>query len=192
MITGFEKIVEERIKQSQKKGDFDNLAGFGKPLFIEDISRIPEDLHLAYKILKNADCVPPEIEIKKEIHATEALLENMRDEKLKYKALKKLNYLILKLNTLRKGAVAFEIPQKYEERVVDCLVSNTDKECQWLRKKSTFCVALHPSFLQSTKSTYHHSGFARLANFIRLVELFSLPSKSDFLRVYQCLRKKVK
>ena len=121
MITGFEKIVEERIKQSQKKGEFDNLAGSGKPLAIEDITRIPEDLRLAYKILKNADCVPPEIEIKKEIHATEELLENMTDEKLKYKTLKKLNYLILKLNTVRKGAVKFEIPQKYEERVVDCL-----------------------------------------------------------------------
>ncbi len=127
MITGFEKIVEERIKQSQKKGDFDNLAGFGKPLAIEDVSRIPEDLRLAYKILKNAGCIPPEIEIKKEIHATEELLENMTDEKLKYKTLKKLNYLILKLNTARKGAVAFEIPQKYEERVVDCLSANSDK-----------------------------------------------------------------
>ncbi|MBC2716369.1 MAG: DUF1992 domain-containing protein [Desulfobacteraceae bacterium] len=127
MITGFEKIVEERIKQSQKKGEFDNLAGAGKPLNIEDISRIPEDLRLAYKILKNADCVPPEIETKKEIRNTEALLENMTDEKLKYKTLKKLNYLILKLNTLRKGAVKFEIPQKYEERVVDCLSSNKSK-----------------------------------------------------------------
>ena len=80
MITGFEKIVEERIKQSQRKGEFDNLPGSGKPLAIEDISRIPEDLRLAYKMLKNADCVPPEIEIKKEIHTTEALLENMTDE----------------------------------------------------------------------------------------------------------------
>lgn len=123
MITGFEKIVEERIRQSQKKGEFDNLAGAGKPLEIEDISSIPEDLRLAYKMLKNADCVPPEIEIKKEIRTTEALLENMSDEKLKYKTLKKLNYLILKLNTLRTGAVKFDIPQKYEERVVDCLSS---------------------------------------------------------------------
>ena len=121
MLTGFEKIVEERIRQSQKNGDFDNLPGAGKPLNLEDLSRIPEDLRLAYKMLKNADCVPPELEIKKEIRSTESLLENLTDEKLKYKTLKKLNYLILKLNTLKKGAVKFEIPQKYEERVVDCL-----------------------------------------------------------------------
>ena len=127
MITGFEKIVEERIKQSQRKGEFDNLPGSGKPLAIEDISRIPEDLRLAYKMLKNADCVPPEIEIKKEIHTTEALLENMTDEKRRYKTIKKLNYLITKLNTLRKGAIEFEIPQKYEERLVDRLASSESK-----------------------------------------------------------------
>lgn len=125
MITGFEKIVEERIRQAQKNGDFDNLSGAGKPLNLEDISQIPEDLRLAYKMLKNADCIPPELEIKKEIRSTESLLETLTDEKLKYKTLKKLNYLILKLNTLRTGAVKFEIPQKYEEQVVSCLSCET-------------------------------------------------------------------
>ncbi len=128
MITGFEKIVEERIRQSQKKGEFDNLLGAGKPLDIEDISRIPEDLRLAYKMLKNADCLPPEIEIKKEIHSMEVLLENQTDEKQKYKILKRLNYLILNLNTLRTGAVKFDIPQKYEAQVVDCLSSEKSRQ----------------------------------------------------------------
>jgi hypothetical protein len=125
LIPGFEKIVEERIRQSQKNGEFDNLPGAGKPLKLEDMSRIPEDLRLAYKMLKNADCVPPELEIKKEIRSTESLLENLTDEKLKYKAIKKLNYLILKLNTMRAGAVKFEIPQRYEAQVVGCLSSET-------------------------------------------------------------------
>ncbi len=124
MITGFEKIVEERIRQSQKNGDFENLPGTGEPLLLEDNRHIPEDLRLAYKILKNADCIPPELAIKKEIVCTETLLEQMPDDQLKYKTLKKLNYLIMKLNTLRKSAIAFELPQKYEERVVDRLSFN--------------------------------------------------------------------
>jgi len=128
MITGFEKIVEERIKQSQKRGEFDNLCGAGKPLNVEDLSRIPEDLRLAYKMLKNADCVPPEVELKKEIKSTEALLENMADEKLKYKTLKKLNFLIMKINTLRQRAIKFEIPQKYETRIVSRLETNRAEE----------------------------------------------------------------
>ena len=63
--TGFEKIIEERILQAQRRGDFENLPGSGKPLEIEDDRHISEDLRLAYKILKNAGCVTPEIELKK-------------------------------------------------------------------------------------------------------------------------------
>jgi len=121
MITGFEKIVEERIRQAQKNGDFEDLPGAGKPLQLEDTGHIPEDLRLAYKMLKNADCIPPELAIKKEILSTEALLEQMTDTQLKYNTLKKLNYLIMKLNTLRKSAIVFELPQKYEEQVADRL-----------------------------------------------------------------------
>ncbi len=121
MLSGFEKIVEERIQRAMRNGAFEKLEGAGKPLCLEDFSRIPEDLRLAYKILKNADCLPPEIEIKKEISATEALLEGMTDVQLRCKTLKKLNFLIMKLNATRKGAVAFEVPQRYEARMLERL-----------------------------------------------------------------------
>lgn len=111
--TGFEKIIEERILQAQKRGDFDNLPGTGHPLDIEDDSHIPEDLRLAYKVLKNAGCVPPEIELKKEIHQTRDLLDAMEDTSQKYRTLTRLNYMILKLNCLRKTAVSREMPQHY-------------------------------------------------------------------------------
>lgn len=101
-----------------KNGDFQNLPGAGQPLKADDFSRIPEDLRLAYRILKNADCVPPEIDIKNEIVRTEMLLENLEEEKQRYQTIKKLNFLIMKLNTLRKGRVSFEVPQKYEGRVL--------------------------------------------------------------------------
>jgi len=119
VYTGFEKIVEERIRQAQKRGEFDNLKGAGKPLPKEDLSHIPEELRLAYRILKNADCLPPEIELKKEIRQTESLLAEITDVQQKYKTMKKLNFLIMKLNTLRKGAVQFEVPQKYEGALLD-------------------------------------------------------------------------
>lgn len=121
VLTGFEKIVEERILAAQRNGEFDNLEGAGKPLEHEDLSRIPQELRLAYKILKNADCLPPEIELKKEIIRTETLLENMEDESLRYRTLKKLNYLIMKFNIMRGGSAALEIPQQYEHKVMDRL-----------------------------------------------------------------------
>ncbi len=124
IVTGFEKIVEERIRAAQRNGEFDNLKGAGRPLEHEDYSRIPQELRLAYKILKNADCLPPEIEIRNEIIRTETLLSNMEDEALRYQTLKKLNFLIMKLNTLRGGSAAFDIPQQYEHKLVEHISTN--------------------------------------------------------------------
>ena len=114
MITGFEKIVEERIQKAQKKGLFKNLPGSGEPIPIsEQDNSIPNDLRLAYKILKNADCLPPEIDLKKKIQQTEDLLAEMEDTAEKYRTLKKLNYLIMKLNTTFNRSIPLEIPQQY-------------------------------------------------------------------------------
>jgi hypothetical protein len=115
--TGFEKIIEERILQAQRRGEFENLPGSGKPLEIEDDRHIPEDLRLAYKILKNAGCIPPEIELKKEIHQTRDLLAAMDDTAQKYRTLTRLNYLILKLNCLRKTSIEREMPQLYAAKL---------------------------------------------------------------------------
>ena len=118
MIPGFNKIVETRILTAQKNGEFDDLEGSGKPLKLDDGCCVPEELRLAYKVLKNADFVPPEIELKKEIKQIEDLLAGMQDTAEKYRTLKKLNFLIMKLNTLRNTSVEFEMPQQYEEKLV--------------------------------------------------------------------------
>ncbi|MFC1886619.1 DnaJ family domain-containing protein [Thermodesulfobacteriota bacterium] len=114
MIPGFSKIVEQRIKKAQKNGAFDNLSGVGKRLKLSDDRHIPEELRIAYKILKNADCLPPEIELKKEIIQAEELLAGMEESAEKYHMLKKINFLIMRLNSIRGAAIRFEMPQKYE------------------------------------------------------------------------------
>jgi hypothetical protein len=117
MIPGFEKIVEERIRVARKKGEFEDLPNAGKPLVFGDDTFIPEELRMAYKILKNADAVPPEIEIKKEILNLESLLSGMGETAEAYHLMKKLNFLIMRFNSLRGGRITFEIPQLYEERL---------------------------------------------------------------------------
>jgi len=126
MFTGFSKIIEERIRKAQKKGDFDNLEGSGKPLKLEDDSHIAEDLRLAYKILKNANCLPPEIELKKEIARTEDLLSSMKDTARKHRTLKKLNYLIMRLNAVRDTSIELEMPQQYSHKLVERLESKKE------------------------------------------------------------------
>ena len=119
MFSGFTQIVEERIRQAQRKGEFENLVGSGKPLKFEEDRHIAEDLRLSYKILKNADCLPPEVELKKEIERTEDLLHGMEETAEKYRTLKKLNLLILKLNSARNASTDFEVPQQYSTSLVD-------------------------------------------------------------------------
>ena len=52
------RMVEERIAAAQKAGLFDSLPGKGKPLGLEDLSGVPEDLRVGYHILKNANMLP--------------------------------------------------------------------------------------------------------------------------------------
>ena len=119
MFAGFTKIIEDRIRKAQQKGEFENLAGSGKPLVLKEDGHIAEELRLSYKILKNADCLPPEVELKKEIERTEDLLRGMQDTAAKYRTLKKLNFLIMKLNSMRDMSIDFEVPQRYSAKLVD-------------------------------------------------------------------------
>lgn len=120
-MDGFRKIVEQRILEALKNGDLDDLPGQGKPLLLDDDSRVPDDLRLAYKILKNADCIPPELQLKKEIRQMEDLLEQIPDEKEKYRQIKRINFQIMKLNMMGKRSPLFEEDQIYYKKVLDKL-----------------------------------------------------------------------
>jgi hypothetical protein len=63
----FSRIVESRIQEAIAQGEFENLPGAGKPLNLEEYFSTPEDLRIAFSILKNAHCVPTEVELLNEI-----------------------------------------------------------------------------------------------------------------------------
>lgn len=121
VLSGYLKIVEQRIREAVEKGEFDNLPGKGKPLVLEDDSHVPEDLRIAYKILKNADCLPPEIQEKKEIMQMEDLLASIPDDLERYKLIKKINYRIMKLNASTKRSPLLEEKQIYFKKLIDKL-----------------------------------------------------------------------
>jgi hypothetical protein len=119
LLGSYLKIVEQRIKEALEKGEFDDLPGKGKPLALEDDSHIPEDLRIAYKILKNADCLPPEIQERKEIMQMEDMLASIPDDLERYKLIKKINYRIMKLNMSGKKSPLLEEKQIYFQKLVD-------------------------------------------------------------------------
>jgi hypothetical protein len=125
-----ERIAEERILEAQRRGEFDNLPGHGRPLQLDDDSHVPEDLRLAYKVLKNADCLPPELELKKEIVTTEEMLGRITDEGEKYRQLKRLNFLVMKLNMMRKVPVSWEENQRDLDKIVEKLGAGKEAPTQ--------------------------------------------------------------
>jgi hypothetical protein len=113
------KIAEQRIREAMERGEFDDLPGQGEPLNLEDDSRVPEDLRLAYKLLKNADCLPPELTLKKEIRQMEDMLGSIPDEKERYRQIKQINYKIMKLNMMGHKSPLLEEKEIYYKKLVE-------------------------------------------------------------------------
>ena len=62
-----ESAIEETIRQAIARGEFDNLKGSGKPLDLSDYFNTPEELRMAYSVLKSNQFVPEEVEMINEI-----------------------------------------------------------------------------------------------------------------------------
>ncbi len=60
------RLAESKIRTAIARGEFDNLPGQGEPLELEDLSRVPAELRMGFKLLRNAGCLPPELEARKE------------------------------------------------------------------------------------------------------------------------------
>jgi hypothetical protein len=113
------RIAEERIRKAMEEGEFNNLPGAGKPLSFEDETWVPEDLRLAYRILKNAGCIPPELELKNEIITLRDLLETIDDDKERLKRLRQLNFKIMKFNMMRERSLSLEQFPEYEQALFE-------------------------------------------------------------------------
>jgi len=114
-----ERLAEERIKKAQDEGAFDDLPGRGQPLRLDDDAHVPEDLRLAWRVLKNADCLPPELLAQREIHTARELMESKTNEAERHAQMQRLNLLITKLNLSRRRPVELEVRQEYYDKVVE-------------------------------------------------------------------------
>ena len=75
-----EKFVEEQVRRAIEAGEFDNLPGKGKPIDLKAYFDTPEDLRMAYSILKSNNFLPEEVEMLKEIEALKKRLDSCSDE----------------------------------------------------------------------------------------------------------------
>ena len=95
-----ESAIEQRIKEAIARGEFDGLKGHGKPIDLDAYFNTPEDLRMAYSILKSNDFVPEEVEIMNEIAALQKEMESTSDEAQKSEMTKRLHERRLALSLL--------------------------------------------------------------------------------------------
>jgi hypothetical protein len=117
----FARIAERRIREAMENGEFDNLEGMGKPITFEDETMIPEDLRMVYRILKNAGCIPPELELRNELVNMSALINTIDDDKERLKKIREFNFKLLRLNIMRKRPFSLDDFPEYELKVADKL-----------------------------------------------------------------------
>ena len=118
MSTGIARIIEEKILKAKAQGKLDNLPGHGKPLELEEDSGTPQDLRLAHKILKNAGCVPKELDTHVEIRQSEDLLKETPDALEKIRAMKRIALLKSRLKKSGRGSNIFDIDPDYQENLI--------------------------------------------------------------------------
>jgi hypothetical protein len=66
-MDGFEDTADKKIREAMERGEFDDLPGKGKPLKLDEDAFVPEELRLAYHLLKSNGYAPEWIELGEEI-----------------------------------------------------------------------------------------------------------------------------
>jgi len=117
-LSYFARIAEERIREAQKDGVFDNLPGKGKPLQLQDLSMVPEDLRMSYHILKNAQVLPPEAELQKEIHTLQDLLKYVEEDGERKALAKEIEWKVIRLDMLKKRTFSWQSSRFYGKKLV--------------------------------------------------------------------------
>ena len=102
--------IDEQIAQSlrdaQRSGELQSAASWGKPLDLADgYAQTPEELRMAFKALKDAGFVPPEVETMKQIAALRELIAAEPDaakaEAMRRRVSELQQHLALRLEKLR-------------------------------------------------------------------------------------------
>jgi hypothetical protein len=92
--------VERLIQEAMARGEFDNLPGVGKPVDLSAYFDTPEELRLAYSVLKSADILPQEAELLKEISALSEKLQSTHDHAKRAKLKKEIEEKQLQFNLM--------------------------------------------------------------------------------------------
>ena len=114
-----DQIVERRVSEAIARGEFEGLPGAGRPLELDDDRLVPEELRVAYRIMKNAGYVPDEVRLFAELRSAEQLLMHARGEEERVAASARLRVLLERMGSGR--ATAMQVQSQYFDQLIERL-----------------------------------------------------------------------
>ncbi|MEJ2645588.1 MAG: DUF1992 domain-containing protein [Gammaproteobacteria bacterium] len=112
-----DELAERRILESLARGELDDLPGAGRPLDLDDDTLVPPELRVAYRILKNAGYLPPEVGVRREIRAVDELLAIAEAPDVRAEAERRLQMLLRRLDMMRPGRRHPAVEREYHQRL---------------------------------------------------------------------------
>jgi hypothetical protein len=120
-----DQLVERRIAAAIDRGELDDLPGRGLPLDLDGDALVPLELRAAYRLLRNAGFVPPEVECLREIGELERLIERGADRATNGRAARRLELLWQRLDMRSPGARTRLRP--YRDRLLERAGANLSR-----------------------------------------------------------------
>jgi hypothetical protein len=115
LLRALDAMAEARIEEAMRDGAFDDLPGMGRPLALDDDALVPENVRAAYRVLRNAGFVPPELELRRERVQLLALISALADDEARRRALAKLALLDARLEAMARRSRRDRV---YEQKIV--------------------------------------------------------------------------
>jgi hypothetical protein len=95
-------IAEQRIREAMDRGLFESSPYRGRRVELREDESIPPELRMAFKILRDAGCLPPEVELRKDVATLSELLDTIVDPEERKRIGRALNDKLLRLELLRR------------------------------------------------------------------------------------------
>lgn len=96
----FDKIVEDRILEAMRNGEFDNLPSQGQPICLDYWASLPVEIRAGYMLLKNNGFLPEEVQLLKDIEDLREKLAGCTNEEQASVIKKELEETKIKYNLI--------------------------------------------------------------------------------------------
>jgi len=119
MIAAISIVAEQRIREAMERGEFENLPSRGRPLDLDEDANVPEELRMAYKLLKNGGYLGEASLKEGPPSSLDNLMRHCPDERFKLRQMLKLNVVESRFVREAGRKPGLDAVEAYRDKVVD-------------------------------------------------------------------------